>query len=65
MPERTLRHYKGTDLFFVGEVDNGCTFDMELWVNKHKSEGWKMIKTIAIPNFLGTDDKFIHFRRGS
>jgi len=63
MPERTLPQYKGKDLFFVGEVENGCTFDMELWANKNKDKGWTVVTKMQIPNFLGTDDKFIHFRR--
>lgn len=63
MPERTLPQYKGKDLFFVGEVENGCTFDMDLWVNKNKDKGWKFVKMLELPNFLGTDDKFYHYRR--
>eukprot|EP01112_Ceratiomyxa_fruticulosa_P008425 TRINITY_DN2185_c0_g1_i2.p1 TRINITY_DN2185_c0_g1~~TRINITY_DN2185_c0_g1_i2.p1 ORF type:complete len:450 (-),score=89.57 TRINITY_DN2185_c0_g1_i2:170-1357(-) len=61
MPERCLNIYKGNDIYFVGEIDNGCTFDMQAWVKAHP--GWRLAKSLPIPNFLGTDDKFYHYQR--
>eukprot|EP01111_Echinosteliopsis_oligospora_P014116 TRINITY_DN5243_c0_g1_i3.p1 TRINITY_DN5243_c0_g1~~TRINITY_DN5243_c0_g1_i3.p1 ORF type:complete len:186 (-),score=55.58 TRINITY_DN5243_c0_g1_i3:102-659(-) len=63
MPERALTAYKGTDIYFVGEVNDGCTYDMEDYVARNPSKGWRKVKSLPLPNFLGTDDKFIHYRR--
>jgi len=63
MPERVLSCYKGTDVYFVGEIDNGCTFDMDTYAKTHPEKGLKLVKTFPLPNFLGTDDHFRHYRR--
>lgn len=64
--ESCLEKYKGTDVYFVGESDDGSTFQIDSWLERTgAAKGWRIVHAEQLPCFVGLRDTFYHFHRGA
>lgn len=64
--EGCLEKYKGSDIYFVGEFDDGTTYEMDLWLEQTgRAQGWQIVHAEQLPCFVGLRDTFYHFHRGA
>lgn len=62
--EECLKSYEGNDIFYVGELDRGCTFEIDEWLRVTGSDwGWHMLNKQVLPAFSGARDEFIHLKK--
>ncbi|MCO5600022.1 hypothetical protein L7F22_054130 [Adiantum nelumboides] len=58
-----LKAFHGDTVFFVGERDDGCTFDIAAWMqgsSKHRKT-WLLEREMEIPTWPGVHDVFLCF----
>jgi hypothetical protein len=56
-----LRHYRGNDLFFVGEGSGGCTGDDAFFARLDRE--WTEAGDFTLPQWPGMRDYLTHYRR--
>ena len=62
--ESCLADYKGDTIFYVGELDRGCTFEIDRWLEDiGKSQGWRAVHQQVMPAFCGIRDEFLHLKK--
>lgn len=62
--ETCLEEFMGDTVFYVGELDRGCTFEIDQWLkDTGEALGWRIIYKQAMPAFCGVRDEFLHLKK--
>lgn len=62
LAENALVNYKGNIIFYVGEWNDGATFDMSRWLWENKDE-WQVDVQMEMPVWPGLHDAFFCLTR--
>ena len=62
--EEILSIFQGDTFYFVGELNNGATFDIGDWHAKTGEQmGWTIAYRTKLPCYCGIRDEFLHFTK--
>jgi hypothetical protein len=56
-----LKHWKGKDVFYVGEGYGGCTGDDDF--HQQLESDFEQVEVLEIPQWMGIHDRFHHYQR--